>query len=89
VLRADFGPPAGVREVRRAEAVAGQAQAYSQLGLAHAAGARQRRRGTGHDAGRTALLGRGLHGQDGKIVEIDFLADPARLRELDLTILDS
>ena len=26
--------------------------------------------------------------RDGKIVELDFLADPERLRELDLTILD-
>ncbi|MGH2985374.1 MAG: RNA polymerase subunit sigma-70, partial [Solirubrobacterales bacterium] len=25
---------------------------------------------------------------DGKIVEIDILADPARVRELDLTVLD-
>jgi len=25
---------------------------------------------------------------DGKIVEINLLADPARLRELDLTVLD-
>src|SRR5688500_13840838 len=33
VLRADLGPTGGFREVRGAEAVAGQATAYSRLGL--------------------------------------------------------
>jgi hypothetical protein len=31
----------------------------------------------------------GVTVRDGKIVEIDILADPARLRRLDLTMLDS
>ena len=34
-----------------------------------------------------AVLGRRRHGRHGKIVEIDFLADPERLRQLDLTVL--
>jgi hypothetical protein len=31
----------------------------------------------------------GVTGRSGKIVEIDILADPARLRRLDLTVLDN
>jgi RNA polymerase sigma factor (sigma-70 family) len=88
VLRADLGPIGGSREVRGAAAVAGQALSYAQIGL---------------DI-RPALINgvagavTFLHGQpfsiaavtvrDGKIVELDFLADPERLRLLDLTILD-
>ncbi len=59
VLRADLGPLAGgSREVRGAAAVAGQALAYSRLGLLRPAGARQRRRGARLDARRRAVLGR-------------------------------
>ena len=88
VLRADLGPVGGSREVRGAGAVAGQALSYAQIGL---------------DI-RPALINgvagavTFLHGQpfsiaavtvrNGKIVELDFLADPERLRALDLTILD-
>jgi hypothetical protein len=88
VLRADLGPIGGSREVRGAEAVAGQALSYAQIGL---------------DI-RPALVNgvsgavSFLHGQPfsiaaitvrgGKIVELDFLADPERLRLFDLTILD-
>ena len=90
VLRADVGAvSAGAsREVRGAEAVAGTALSYSRLGLlvrpALINGA----------AGLVATLdGRpfsvgGFTVRGGKIVEIDILADPARLAELDLTILD-
>jgi RNA polymerase sigma factor (sigma-70 family) len=90
VLRADLGPrPAGgTREVRGAAAVAGQALTYSRLGLvAHpalvngAAGAVSTRDGAPFSVGGFTVRG-------GKIVEIDILADPARLRELNLTILD-
>jgi RNA polymerase sigma factor (sigma-70 family) len=88
VLRADFGPPAALREVRGAAAVAGQAETYSRLGLVMqpalingAVGLVTTRDGQPFSVG-------GFTVRDGKIVAIDILADPARLRELDLTILD-
>jgi RNA polymerase sigma factor (sigma-70 family) len=87
VLRADFGPPTGIRELRGAEAVAGQAKFYSQMGLVMqpalvngAAGLVTKRDGELFSVGGFTI-------KDGRIVEIDFLGDPARLRELDLTIL--
>jgi RNA polymerase sigma-70 factor (ECF subfamily) len=87
VVRADFG--AGVRqEVRGAEAVAGQAQMYSRLGLVihpalvnGAVGAVSMRDGRPFSVGAITV-------RDGKIVEMDFLADPQRLARLDLTVLD-
>jgi RNA polymerase sigma-70 factor (ECF subfamily) len=90
VLRADFGPPpaAGAREVRGAVAVAGQALTYSRLGLVMrpalingAAGLVTTRDGEPFSVG-------GFTVRDRKIVAIDFLADPERLRQLDLAILD-
>jgi RNA polymerase sigma-70 factor (ECF subfamily) len=89
VLRADMGPLAGgLREVRGARAVAGQAVFYSQLGLVvrpalvnGAAGAVSMRDGKPFSVGAITV-------RDGKIVEMDILADPERLRQLDLTILD-
>jgi ketosteroid isomerase-like protein len=90
VVRADFGPPpaVGSREVRGAENVAGQALTYSRLGLVvkpalvnGTAGAVSIRDGEPFSVGAFTVRG-------GKIVEIDFLADPERLRRLDLTILD-
>jgi RNA polymerase sigma-70 factor (ECF subfamily) len=87
VLRADFGA-AGSREVRGAAAVAGQAGAYSQLGLVikpalinGAVGVVTTRDGRPFSVG-------GFTVRHGRIVEIDFLADAARLRDLDLTIFD-
>ena len=87
VLRADFG--GGVtRELRGAEAVASQAQAYSRLGLVvhpalinGAVGAVTTRDGRPFSVGAVTV-------RDGKIVELDFLADPERLAQLDLTVLD-
>jgi RNA polymerase sigma factor (sigma-70 family) len=89
VLRADLGPLAGAsREVRGAAAVAGQALTYMRLGLHMrpalvngAAGAVGLRHGEPFSVGGFTVKG-------GKIVEIDILADPERLRQLDLTILD-
>jgi RNA polymerase sigma-70 factor (ECF subfamily) len=89
VLRVDLGPFAGgAREVRGAAAVAGQALTYSQMGLVvqlalinGALGAVTTRNGEPFSVG-------GMTVRDGKIVEIDILADPDRLRQLDLTILD-
>ncbi|MFI0368366.1 RNA polymerase sigma factor SigJ [Actinomadura sp. 1N219] len=88
VLRADTGAQAGLTEVHGAEAVAGQALMF---------------RGVGGDA-RPALVNgtAGMVGVvdgrarsvlsftivDGRVAAIDILADPERLAELDLTVLD-
>jgi RNA polymerase sigma factor (sigma-70 family) len=86
VLRADLGA-AGWREVRGAEAVAGQAQMYSQVGLVFnpalingAVGVLTMRDGRPFSVGAFTVRG-------GRIVEMDWLA-ASRVRELDLTILD-
>jgi RNA polymerase sigma-70 factor (ECF subfamily) len=88
VLRADLGPLGGRREVRGSAAVAGQARTYSRLGLLMkpalingAAGLVTMRGGQPFSVGGFTVRG-------GKIVAIDFLADPERLRRLDLTVLD-
>ena len=83
------GRPARARSAGRRRSPA-RRSCYSQLEPRHAAGARQRRRrarspcATASRSRSAAFTVRG-----GRIVEIDFLADPERLRELDLTILDS
>jgi RNA polymerase sigma-70 factor (ECF subfamily) len=91
VVRADRGAvaPGAPREVRGARAVAEQAMTFSRLGqfarpvLVNGA------------AGLVSWLPNGqlfsIMGftvRRGKIVEIDILVDPARLRQLDLTILN-
>jgi RNA polymerase sigma factor (sigma-70 family) len=88
VLRQDFGPVGGSREMHGAAAVAGQALGYAQIGLDvrpalinGVAGAVAFRHGQPFSIGAVTV-------RNGKIVELDFLADPERLRELDLTILD-
>ncbi len=90
VVRAGLGAvPAGAsREVRGAEAVAGQALTYSRLGLLTqpalingVAGAVTTRDGQPFSVDAFTVRG-------GKIVAIDIFADPARLRQLDLTVLD-
>jgi RNA polymerase sigma factor (sigma-70 family) len=87
VLHADFGG-GRTQELRGAEAVASQAQVYSQLGLVihpalvnGAVGAVSTRDGRPFSIAAVTV-------RDGKIVELDFLADPERLAQLDLTILD-
>ena len=87
VLRADFGAAAS-REVRGATAVIGQATFYSQLGLEMKPALVNGAVGvvTTRD-GRPFSVG-GFTVRHGRIVEMDWLADPVRLRELDLTILD-
>jgi RNA polymerase sigma factor (sigma-70 family) len=86
VLRADLGT--GSREVRGAAAVAGQALGYSRIGLLiqpalvnGVAGLVSTRDGRPFSVGAFTV-------RDRRIVAMDILADPARLRELDLTILD-
>jgi RNA polymerase sigma factor (sigma-70 family) len=87
VLKADMGR-AGSRELRGAEAVARGAFTYSRLGLVMkpvlingAVGIASTRDGQPFSVGGVTVRG-------GKIVEIDILADPERLRQLDLTILE-
>jgi RNA polymerase sigma factor (sigma-70 family) len=87
VLRADLGA-SGSREVRGPTAVIGQAMFYSQLGLVMkpalvngAVGVVTTRNGQPFSIGAFTV-------RHGKIVEMDWLADATRLRELDLTILD-
>jgi RNA polymerase sigma factor (sigma-70 family) len=91
VLRADLGPlpTGGSREVRGAAEVASQALGYARLGLVMqpalingAAGLVSTRDGETFSVG-------GVTVRDRRIVAIDILADPARLRQLDLTILDN
>ncbi len=89
VLRVDFGPPRGLTELRGAEAVAGQASAYSALGLDI------RRALVNGVAGAVTFLDGELFSigamtvRGGRIVELDILADPQRLAEVDLELLDA
>ena len=86
VLRADIGE--GAETVRGAEIVAGRALGYSRLDLLvtpalvnGAVGAVSTRDGKPFSVGGFTI-------RDGRIVEIDILADPERLRRMDLTILE-
>ena len=88
VLRADFGHAGESRVVRGAREVAGQALFYAQFGLEMrpvlvngAVGMVTFQDGQPFSLGAVTVRG-------GKIVELDFLADPERLRELNLTVLD-
>jgi RNA polymerase sigma-70 factor (ECF subfamily) len=88
VLRADGGATGLSRQVQGAETVAGQALMWSQVGLSQrralingAAGIVSLRDGRPFSVGAITI-------RDGMIVEIDILADPERLRELDLSVLD-
>src|ERR671913_141024 len=89
VLRADPGAAGASREVRGAHAVAEQARAFSHLGqfsrralVNGVAGIVSRAPG-----GPTFSV-MGFAVASGKITKIDILADPERLRLLDLTFLD-
>jgi RNA polymerase sigma factor (sigma-70 family) len=89
VVRADFGSRATASgEIRGARAVAEQAMLFRRL----APGAR-RALVNGSPGGVVFVEGRpyavlGFTVRSGRIVEIDILADPARLARLDLTVLD-
>jgi RNA polymerase sigma-70 factor (ECF subfamily) len=87
VLRSDSGDGVTL-EVRGAEAVARRAGAFSQAGLVihpalinGAVGAVSTRDGRPFSVGAVTV-------RDGRIVEMDFLSDPRRLAQLDLTVLD-
>ena len=86
VLHADTGPEP--REVRGAAAVAAQAKSFSQIGLVvrpalvnGVAGAVATRDGELFSIGAATVRG-------GKIVRLDFVTDPERLRHVDVTILN-
>jgi RNA polymerase sigma-70 factor (ECF subfamily) len=90
VLRADSGPglPLATVEVRGAVEVASRAQSYARLGLVNRAvlingsfGMMALRDGEPFSVGAVTVRG-------GRIVEIDILADPERLSQLDLTALE-
>jgi len=88
VSRGDFGGGRPVRGVRGAEAVASNALAFRRLGLEvrpalinGAVGAVSMRDGKPFSIGAITV-------KNGKIVEMDFFADPERLAQIDLTILD-
>src|ERR671924_453046 len=87
VLRADGGLTGPSHVVQGAEAVAGQALMWSRVDLTirralvnGAAGAVAFRRGKPFSVGAMTI-------KNGKIVEIDFLVDPERIAQLDLTVL--
>jgi RNA polymerase sigma factor (sigma-70 family) len=88
VLRADGGPTGLSREAYGAETVASQALMWSQVGLSMrrvlingAAGMVSFRDGKPFSVGAVIIQG-------GRIVEMDFLADPDRIAQLDLTFLE-
>jgi len=88
VVRADFGPRAPSQEVHGAEAVASNALMYQRLGLEvrpalinGTVGAVSIRDGKPFSVGALTV-------RNGKIVEMDFFADPERLAQLDLTVLE-
>jgi RNA polymerase sigma-70 factor (ECF subfamily) len=84
VLRADFGPDRDATEIRGREAVIAQARTFQAMG---ARGHIVRVNG---GVGTVAFMDGSLFSvgamrvRDGQIVEVDFLADPARLADLDL-----
>ena len=89
VLRVDLGPSVGLREVRGAEAVAGQAVSYSQRGLVSRPALVNGTVGLVNTRNGRPFSIQGFTIRSGRIVEMDVLADPDRLRELDLTALDA
>jgi RNA polymerase sigma-70 factor (ECF subfamily) len=90
VLRADSGPglPGATVEVRGAVEVASRAQSYARLDLVNRAVLINGAYGmVSYRNGEPFSLG-GVTVRGGRIVEMDILADPERLRQLDLPALD-
>src|SRR4051794_16948881 len=88
VSRGDFGPGVPLREARGAEQVASNALMFQRLGLVvrpalinGTVGAVTLRDGKPFSIGAITVA-------NGKIVEMDFFADPERLARMDLTILE-
>ena len=90
VLRADRGPvPAGVaHEVRGAENVARQALMFSRLDLDIRPALINGAAGTVTMRDGQPFAIAGFTVRDGRIVEMDILADPERLAQVDLTLLE-
>jgi RNA polymerase sigma-70 factor (ECF subfamily) len=90
VLRADSGPvPAGVaHEVRGAENVARQALMFSRLDLDIRPALINGAAGTVTLRDGKPFAIAGFTVRNGKVVEMDILADPERLAQVDLTLLD-
>jgi RNA polymerase sigma-70 factor (ECF subfamily) len=90
VVRADWGGvPAGAsRMVRGARAVAEQALSFSRFARFARPALVNGTAGVVADAGGRLLAVLGFTVRHDRIVEIDILADPARLRRLDLAALD-
>jgi RNA polymerase sigma-70 factor (ECF subfamily) len=88
VVRADWGKvPAGAsRTLRGARAVAKQALAFAQRARSVRPVLVNGTAGVVADTGGRPLAVMGFTVRGGKIVEIDILADPARLRRLDLPV---
>jgi RNA polymerase sigma-70 factor, ECF subfamily len=87
VVRVDWGPAGGLQEIRGAAAVASQALRYGQMGLDirpalinGVAGAVAFLEGEPFSMAAATV-------RNGRIVELDFLRDPVRLAQLDLTEL--
>ncbi len=89
VLRADFGPDRDATEIHGAEAVIAQARNFARLGArGHLVRVND---GFGTVAfldGKLLSVG-AMRVREGRIVEIDFLSDPARLADLDLSWLSA
>jgi RNA polymerase sigma factor (sigma-70 family) len=89
VLRRDLAPLGGPMELRGARAVAGQSLAYSRLGvLMQPALVNGAAAAVAIIDGEPFAVGAFTVRRE-KIVAIDIVADPERLRRLDLTILDN
>jgi RNA polymerase sigma-70 factor, ECF subfamily len=90
VLRADLGPlpVGGSRESRGARVIAGQAMSYGRVGVEVRMVLVNGALGvvTTHNGELYSVSG--VTVRNGKITHIDILADPDRLRRLDLTMLD-
>jgi RNA polymerase sigma-70 factor (ECF subfamily) len=87
VLRVDRGAP-GARELRGIAAVAGEARTFARFTAFARPALVNGAAGVVVAPGGRPRAVAGFVVAQGHIVEIDVLADPARLRELDLTILD-
>jgi len=89
VLRVDRGAvlPGASREVRGARAVAEQAQTFARFAPGRPALVNGAAGVVVAPRGRPIAVA-GFTVAHGRIVEIDLLADPAGLRELDLTVFD-
>jgi RNA polymerase sigma-70 factor (ECF subfamily) len=87
VLRADFGPGREPQELHGADAVLSQARHFASLGLkGHVVRVNGGIGTVAFREGRPFSVG-AIRVREGRIVEIDFLADPARLARLDLSWL--